>query len=129
MDKEGFQQVEVICTLDSQTTTGHVWRRDFTRTDRMTRALKMGGIFFGVTFITLFIPVLHFVLVPLFLLLTVVFGFNAWMEKGEVLKGEVLCPNCSEKFLFSREAEGWPKSQRCPKCTFLLSFDIRRGRA
>ena len=118
------QKVEIVCTLGDQKTYGHAFRREFSKSERAQRTLKVGGILFGVTLLTAFIPVLHFVLVPLFLILSLVFGLNAWTEKAEIQSAEAPCPSCAEPTRLGTQAEGWPKTQRCPKCQFLLSYDV-----
>lgn len=116
----GYQRVDILCDVDGVKTTGFVLRRDLTRSERMARALRMFGILFGVGCFTIFIPILHFILPPLFLILAVVFATTTWLETGEVLRGEINCPNCQKTMQITKEAEDWPKIQRCGGCSYTL---------
>jgi hypothetical protein len=118
-----YEKVPVHCKVDDLQTTGFVLRRDLDRSERVGRAARMFGILFLIAFLTLFIPILHFVLPPLFLILGVVFATTTWMETGEVLRGEIECPNCKRKMELRKEAEGWPKTQRCEGCSYMLKIE------
>lgn len=114
--------VELTCTEDGKTTFGQVERRDLPANERAMRSLKVLGILWVVAFITIFVPVLHFVLVPLFLLLGIVFATTTWMEKSWIVKGSIPCPNCNKSIEFKEESESWPSKQRCPSCSFMLTI-------
>lgn len=118
------QRSQITCTDESKQTNGHVVRRTFSQGERVTRVLKMAAIFLGATILVAFIPILHFVLVPVFLILAVIFSLNTWNEKGEIIEGEVDCPQCATKVSFAKEVDSWPKAQRCQKCSALLNFTI-----
>ncbi|MGE0528457.1 MAG: hypothetical protein AB7G93_19800 [Bdellovibrionales bacterium] len=117
--------MSVICSVDDQKTEGYVLRRDLSRHERLLRAGKMLGLLWLVMFFTVFVPILHFVLVPLFFVLGLVFAFTSWMETGEVISGEITCPNCQKLMELSRESEQWPKTQRCTGCSFTLQVTPR----
>lgn len=119
------QQLTVDCTVDDLKTTGFAWRRDFERGERMARAARTFGILFVIGLFSVFVPLLHFILPPLFLIAGLVFGFLSWLETAEVTRGEVTCPNCQKKIELPREAEEWPKQTRCPGCSFTLTISPR----
>jgi hypothetical protein len=114
------QRIELVTEVDDTKTFGFAVRRDLAKHERLARAGKMFGIFFGVALLTVFIPILHFILPPLFLIAGTVFFWTTYMETGEVLEGEYTCPNCKHKMVIPHEAEDWPKEQRCGGCSFLL---------
>lgn len=114
------QRLKLETEVDGVTTHGFAIRRDLSKQERFSRAAKMFGIFFGVALLTVFVPVLHFVLPPLFLIVGMVFFWTTYLETGEVLEGEYTCPNCKHKMILPKEAEDWPKEQRCGGCSFML---------
>jgi hypothetical protein len=114
------QRIEIVTEVDDTKTHGFAIRRDLGKHERLARAGKMFGIFFGVALLTVFIPILHFILPPLFLIAGIVFFWTTYMETGEVLEGEYICPNCKHKMVIPPGAEDWPKEERCGGCSFLL---------
>lgn len=123
VDESKYEQVPVVCSVDDLRTNGFVLRRDLDHSERVARAARMFGILFLVAFLTVFIPILHFVLPPLFLILGFIFATTTYLETGEVLRGEIDCPNCKRKMQLRKEAEGWPKSMRCEGCSYTLKVE------
>jgi len=77
---------------------------------RVARAFQKLLIFFGLAIASIFIPVFHFVLVPLFLITSVVAGFKAF-QVSRVLKlpKESPCLECNQPL----------------KSSYFLSSDLR----
>lgn len=89
--------------------------------------LKQTGITFlktaGFTLLSVFIPVLHFILVPLGLLLTVFLTYSTFKKNYVAKNLEVHCPSCDKKSaqnLFSKEL---PLRTYCPHCRQLVYLD------
>jgi hypothetical protein len=114
------QRLAVLCTVDDLKTDGFVLRRDIPRSERVRRAGKMMGIFFLAAFFTLFVPILHFILPPLFLIVGGILSWSTWMETAEILTGEIVCPNCKKVMTLGRSSEDWPKDHRCEGCSYSL---------
>lgn len=117
-----YARLAIISEADGQTAPGYVMRRDLSPGERMLRAAKITGILFGIAFFTIFIPILHFILPPLFLLAGLVMGFFTWTGKGDVQGGQAQCAVCHKDFPLGAEAESWPKTMRCPHCQFTNSI-------
>lgn len=115
------QHVNVRCSVDDLVTEGFVERRDLDQGERFRRAAKVFGVCFGIACLTVFIPILHFVLPPLFLLLGGFLATTTWLQKSEVMRGEITCPNCKKKMVLTRGPEEWPRAQRCEGCAYSLS--------
>lgn len=109
-----------------QTSEGFALRRNFTTEERVKRAAKALGILWLVAFLTVFIPVLHFILPPIFILLGITFGVITYLERGLVLSGEIPCPNCKKAIPFPEETESWPHAKRCPSCHCDLIIDAAK---
>lgn len=117
------QRISVVCKVDELSTTGWAERRDYTQSERMKRGLKMFGIFFGVACLTVFVPILHFILPPLLLITGSVLAFNEYKATGEMEGGEITCPNCKLQMKLPRDSEDWPRHQRCEGCSFGLTIE------
>jgi hypothetical protein len=67
--------------------------------EKMTYAAKKFFLFFGLAVISVFIPVAHFVLVPVFLLLAIVTGVRANAIKYKLeLREDISCLKCEKTF-------------------------------
>lgn len=118
-----FERKTLVCKVDDLETEGWVERRDLSNHERLARAGKIFGIFFGVALLTVFIPILHFILPPLFLIVGSVLAFGEYTGKGEMLNGEITCPNCKKVMTLPKETEEWPRTQRCEGCSFTLKIE------
>jgi len=121
-DSHHSTQIRLICEDEGKRTEGYANRYDLSKGARIVRALKMLGIFWFVMILTVFVPVLHFVLVPLFLLLGLILATTTYLETGIVSDGQINCPNCQGHIVFENEVENWPRVQRCPHCSFTLKI-------
>lgn len=65
---------------------------------RLKKAVMKFAMFFAVALVSVFIPVAHFVLVPLFLLLSVVFFFLEFKKKYHFVSENVPCIHCKKEF-------------------------------
>lgn len=123
MDSSQEQRVPLRVTVDDLTTEGWVIRRDLSQSERTSRAGKIFGIFFGVALLTVFVPILHLILPPLLLIIGGVLAVGEYSGKGEMLSGEIVCPNCKKVMTLPKETEEWPRTQRCTGCSFTLKID------
>lgn len=85
--------------------------------EKIREVMKTGGLFFGLALVSVLIPVFHFVLVPMFLLIAVIFGIKAG-KRNERLTQEVrvTCLNCASEILLKPVSFEWPLEFRCPQC-------------
>jgi len=67
----------------------------YTLNERIKRSLKMFLSFFASSILCILIPVLHFVLVPLLLILSLVLPFKKLKEVKSVDLKDMNCPGCS----------------------------------
>ena len=116
------EKIPLVCEVDGVTTQGFALRREFSKSERMARSAKIFAILFFIGLGTVVVPILHFVLPFVFLGAAGLFATTTWMETSEVLGGEIACPNCKHVNVFSREAEEWPRVQRCGGCSFMLTI-------
>lgn len=94
------------------------------RSERLKNGLKKFLFFFVLGVFSILIPVLHFVLVPLFVVLSVVMGYQGYKMKHRIVTLDCLCANCGkllkESYLVSSELRF-----RCENCDglFFVSED------
>ncbi|MCM2277621.1 MAG: hypothetical protein NDJ89_06050 [Oligoflexia bacterium] len=95
---------------------GELWLREWTRRERMLRALKFGGGSWGLALVSVFLPLLHFVLVPAFLIAGPLVAFFVFNQESLVLGGKGKCPHCGGDFSIRRGAPRFPISDLCTRC-------------
>lgn len=64
--------------------------------EKIKRSLKAAGLFLGLAFVAVFIPGLHFFLVPLFLILAGYFGYTKFKESRRISLAGEMCPACGK---------------------------------
>jgi len=95
---------------------------------RAGRALKAGGVFWAVAAGCVFLPGLHFVLVPSFLLVGVVVGFRHLRDQKIVSRVHGPCPRCGLEQDFAAGNGLTPSWELdCPAChnRLTLTLDAR----
>lgn len=70
----------------------------FTLKVRFKRCLKTFSVFLCVSVLSVLIPVLHFFLVPVFLMLSFFLSYRKFMEVLSVELTRVSCPKCKTNF-------------------------------
>lgn len=66
---------------------------------------------------TFFIPLLHFVLVPGFVVVGPVMAFLAFRSTVKVTSTSVTCPKCEKVSTIEKGLTGWPVTLRCSHCS------------
>ena len=66
---------------------------------------------------TIFIPLLHFVLVPGFAVLGPVMAFLGFKPTVKVTSKTVTCPKCEKVSTIEEGSTGWPVTLRCSHCS------------
>lgn len=111
------QTVQALATLSIQHTA---------KPERMRRALRFFSLFFILFIISIFIPVLHFFLSPLFLALAFWQFFAKLNEKFELDFNHIHCPKCAQSF---HQGKVYSKSnifkEYCPTCRYTLTIEAQ----
>ncbi len=79
-------------------TNATITRIDFDKSERIKNALKTFGFLITMAFISIFVPILHFVLVPAFFLGSFIFAMDKFGEKTRNKGGQGECPKCHQHF-------------------------------
>jgi len=102
-----------ISNSNGQQTTGTLSYMVYTKQQRVARAAKTLGIFWGLAVVTLFIPLAHFVLVPGFFIAGPIVAYLRYRVTETVDKASGECPTCHEQVTIQLDA-----SDRLPKWTY-----------
>ncbi len=76
----------------------------WSRKKRLLRGIKAALIAILVFAVSLFIPILHFIVSPLLLIVGIIWVFLESRKKGIILQGNVICPQCK----FANNLKGLP---------------------
>jgi hypothetical protein len=87
-----------------------------TRQNLLPLAFKKIGMFWGAGLLCVFIPVFHFVLVPLFLLIGIIAFFKTLKFKYQIAEGFYNCPACTEKNILKNMWFQDELRSHCEKC-------------
>lgn len=99
-----------------QTSVGNIEVNYWNSSERMMRGGKLlGGAWFAAA-LSILVPVLHFVLVPLFLLLGPLLFYIAYQQEESVIGGQVPCPACAQPVKVSGGKLKWPIFDHCSSC-------------
>lgn len=83
---------------------------------RLSRTLKVLGIAWLLAFLSVFIPGLHFVLVPGFFLGGIFAAIIKYFRKREILSGAAQCPKCTNENILQKSQLNWPIAIKCSSC-------------
>lgn len=95
---------------------GIVVRREFDQKIRARRAMRTGGILFGLAFLSIAVPILHFVLVPLFLIATPIGALMAYGIESQFVEARAKCPECQCDFKIAKGKPVFPYKDVCATC-------------
>ncbi len=106
---------EFIATVSKKKTTGLVITRCYDEKERSRRILKYGGGCFAAAIFSIFLPILHFILVPGFLIASVAMVVvNSRPSNIEAAKAK--CPECDVDFVISKGKPEFPMDDVCASC-------------
>ena len=88
----------------------------WTPSQRTMRALKSLGIFWGLAVISVFLPVAHFVLVPMFLILGPIMAHGTYKQDASIVAKDLVCPECKAPLKVSSQKMKWPLLLVCDNC-------------
>jgi hypothetical protein len=109
-----------IQTQVDKYTIGDAEIKEYAPRERMTRALKKLGMFWGAAVVSVLIPVFHFVLVPGFLILGPIMARLQYKQELEIKDAKFPCPDCKKEVEFKKVSGNWPLRQICPHCSSQL---------
>lgn len=113
----GFINQKVVLKSDSEHhSEGIVKIQYFNREQRLGRALKIFGLCWGAALVAIFLPLIHFVLVPTLILTGLIVPGFVYFRESRILGGEGTCPKCQAPFQIEKSANEWPLTDLCTQC-------------
>lgn len=98
------------------TTPGEVRIQIWDKKARLKRATKFWGAFWLMALVSVFIPGLHFILVPALLIIGPMIAWTIYQQDRVILGGEGKCPDCGATLQIARAQDHWPLSDLCTQC-------------
>lgn len=117
--------VEIPVKLSTQlnnTSNGHVYYREWTAKDKTQRAFKVLGTLWALATLSVFIPIAHFVLVPLFFISGPIAFAIVFNRENVILGGVAECPDCKQIFDIAKSKVDWPLKDICSLCYHQLTI-------
>src|ERR1035437_9316158 len=114
-----MKQVPVTITTDSEppsSTKGSVEIIFWSSAECTRRGVKFMLLAWALAFVSIFLPLLHFFLVPGFFLGGIGALFYFANVESEIKGGSGECPKCKAPFIIERSRNRWPVSDLCTKC-------------
>lgn len=107
-------------------TEGNIILAPLTMSERAWFGGKALGITYLITFFFVFIPILHFILVPAGLLIGVLIFFSQFSYRERVIKGSATCPICSQIFEMRAGLSKWPIRAICIHCCNDMKIEAKK---
>lgn len=98
---------------------------NFIKSYRLIRAFKALALFWAIAIFCILVPMLHFVLVPAFLLVGIFMFFQQLGIYYYLVSGQIRCPSCEKDFSLKPVAFDWPKREICPHCRADLTISAQ----
>lgn len=119
-----IEQLKVLLKIPSgKTKEGQILLKIFTQNERLRRTLMTLIGFWLLSLFCILIPVAHFLLVPVFFLLSPFLALKKWQQDASIIGGECLCPECSEKIVLGSLTAHWPLTLTCMNCKARVSVE------
>lgn len=115
--EKNIEEIKVrIDAGEGKISEGTVRLQHFTQQERFGRSLKILAMCWGAAIVSIFLPIVHFFLVPaLFLAGLIVPGF-VYYKESLILGGEGSCPKCKHPLHIEKGSNQWPLTDLCTDC-------------
>lgn len=93
-----------------------VYRQRVSDGRRAARAIGGLAACWALAAVSVFVPVAHFVLVPLFVAVGPIVAWVRFRQRSLILGGHGPCPACGEEVVVDAQGESWPLWASCAAC-------------
>lgn len=107
-------------TADTQ--SGELRILSLSKEARTKTALKYLGGAWAMALFSIFLPLLHFVLVPGLFLAGPILAYLFYNKKEQMQAGTILCPKCKSEVPYKKQYVKWPLSITCTNCLNVLTL-------
>jgi len=120
-----MEQSKIIATTnDLRAEYGTAEIRYFNSKDVLLKSLQNLFMFWGLALLSVFLPVVHFILVPLFLILGVFLSVRARKVRGEFISGQVACPRCGTVLTIKHAVFIDRIKEICQNCAVVINVEV-----
>jgi hypothetical protein len=91
-----MQEIWILRTNDFKETVLTDPVQNFVKSEIIIKALKQLALYWSIAAVCILIPLLHFFLVPLFLMLGLFKGYRSLHNKRKITKCDYICPQCKQ---------------------------------
>jgi hypothetical protein len=116
MNSAAEQLAVTIASSEQKKSAGTVLVQNLTLASRLGRAAVRGFGFLCISILCIAIPILHFLLVPIGLLITVLVVISSFAVNKMILSGEGQCPSCLRPVTIYKRSFGFPFEDVCENC-------------
>jgi hypothetical protein len=106
----------VVTSHSGNRSAGTMRLRAWDKKELSQRATKIWAGAWGLAAFSVILPLVHFFLVPAFLIAGPVAAWIVSTQKSSLLGGESTCPDCGAKLPLSVAADQWPIRELCSAC-------------
>ena len=117
-----ISQIGIVAQSSQKTASGFARIQTLGPSDRIKNALRQLGLYWGIGLFCVLFPLLHFILVPFFLIFGVFMSVRAGVVDRELVDSSVACPECGKPFQLKTALARWPLNEVCQSCRW--SFAI-----
>lgn len=110
---------------DQRVGHGKMHVRKFNINERFQNAFKRLLLFWLAAGVCAFIPAVHFILVPLFLVLGLIGFGKALKIEAKIISGKGSCPSCHAMVNISSGLLTWPCKEICQSCGRAVRFELK----
>jgi hypothetical protein len=114
--QEHLMKVKILGDSETRQGFGEVRIAFWDKKKRMFRALRIWAIFWGGAIVAVFIPLMHFILVPALLLVGPIAAYFVSKQESAILGGQGICPNCQAPLEIAQAKYQFPMEDLCSKC-------------
>ncbi len=94
----------------------------WTPKERTQRAVKIVAIGLSLSFIFIFLPIVHFVLLPLALILTPIIAWYTYRQVEEIPAQNLGCPHCGASAQMPSQTQFTKQEVLCDSCRTVLEI-------
>jgi len=113
---EVAKRYEVCIRTEGHESSGEVYIQEYDEKARLKRALQMLGLCWGGAILAVFLPIVHFVLVPGLFLGGIFLAVYMHGIHSLVLGGKGICPSCGQDLPIAKGLDEWPLEDVCTAC-------------
>lgn len=113
---------EFVSVINQKKSQGIVITRKYDEKERNRRMIKYSGGSLVASIISVFIPLLHFVLVPGFIIAAIVFAVY-YSRPANIERAKAKCPECGVDFVISKGKPLFPLDDVCGSCHHKITIN------